>query len=289
MALIKEILSLLKDTFKAWQAARASRMAAALAYYSLFALAPLLIIALSITGLVFGEQAAEHRLANRIEGLAGAQAAEQIERLVENMDQSASGVWGTVLGVGAMLVGASNLFAQLQGALNRIWRVPPPAEGGLERLVRRRLLAFGMVLGTGGLLLLTLLVGTAVRWVTDSFALGGLLEWLNQLLSFLLTLAAFGLLFKLLPEAPVGWREAWLGALVTALLFAAGRWAISFYLGRAGVGSAYGAAGSLVVLLVWVYYSAQILLLGAEFTRLVGQRILNDETSEVSDASEVSP
>ena len=268
---------LLKETFSEWSKDKASRLAAALSYYTIFSVAPLLIIAVAVAGLVFGREAATHQLAAQAEGLLGAQGAEAIQTLLEHAGRTGAGIVATVVGVGTLLLGASGAFAQLQDALNTIWEVKPKAGRGLKGMLRDRFLSFSLVLVIGFLLLVSLVISAALaalgKYLSEALPLSSaMIQGLNFAISFAATTFLFALIFKVLPDARIRWRDVWIGAAVTALLFSAGRLLIGLYLGRSSVGSAYGAAGSLVALLVWIYYSAQILLLGAEFTQVYASR-----------------
>ncbi|MDQ7990213.1 MAG: YihY/virulence factor BrkB family protein [Candidatus Dactylopiibacterium sp.] len=262
----------------AWMDDKASSLGAALAFYTMFSLAPLLLIAVSLAGLVFGAEAARGEIVSQLNGLVGPSSAATIETMLASLDWPAGGVAGTLLGLGIMVVGATTVFAELQNALDRIWEAPPVAEtGGLWRLARTRVLSFGLVLGLGFLLIVSLVFSAAMaalaRWWTPV-----LREWqfllglLNIGVSFCLLLLMFAMIYKLMPRVRIAWADVWIGALVTATLFTLGRSLISLYLGHSAVASGFGAASSLVVLLVWVYYSAQIFLLGAEFTWVYAHR-----------------
>ncbi|MHB1133023.1 MAG: YihY/virulence factor BrkB family protein, partial [Chloroflexota bacterium] len=266
----KAIFGLLKNTFKEWQEDKASRLAAALAYYAMFSLGPLLLIAISVAGLVFGQQAAQGQITGQIEGLVGTQAAEGIQTLLQSVSQPGASIIASIIGLGTLLLGAAGVFGQLQDALNTVWEVKPKPGRGIMGMVKDRFLSFTMVIGVGFLLLISLVVSAALSALTTYF--GGLLPgsdavaFIWQIFSFVLGLAVvtlmFALMYKYVPDAQIAWRDVWLGALVTALLFTIGRELIGIYLGRGSVGSSYGAAGSIVILLIWIYYSAQILFFG---------------------------
>lgn len=261
-----------KTTVSSWIDDRAPSMGAALAYYTFFSMAPLLLIVISVAGLLLGRDAAQGHLMDELSGMLGAKAAASIQSLVASVSEPADSWWGTLVGIGVMLVGATTVFAELQDALDRIWQAPQrPEGGGLWSLLRARVLSFGLILGLGFLLMVSLVMGAVItavgRWW--SHALGDwawLAQSLNLGLGFLITAAIFALIYKLMPRAQVQWKDVWVGSLVTALLFTLGKTLIGLYLSASGVASAYGAAGSLVLVLVWIYYSAQVFLLGAEFT-----------------------
>jgi membrane protein len=268
---------LVKETFSEWSKDKASRLAAALSYYTIFSVAPLLIIAVAVAGLVFGREAATRQLTAEAQGLLGPQGAEAIQTLLQNAGKTGAGIVATVVGIGTLLLGASGAFAQLQDALNTIWEVKPKPGRGIRGMLRDRFLSFSLVLAIGFLLLVSLILSAALAAVGKYLAgvlplSSALMQGLNFALSFAATTFLFALIFKVLPDVRIRWRDVWIGAAVTALLFSIGRFLIGLYLGRSSVSSAYGAAGSLVVVLVWVYYSAQILLLGAEFTQVYASK-----------------
>jgi membrane protein len=247
--------------------------AAALAYYTLFALPPLLLVIISMVGLFFGRQAAEGKIQGQIQGLLGPEAAAQAETMVQKANEPHSaGVAGAALGSLALLFGATGAFVQLQTSLDRIWRVKPdPAKGGIRNLITQRIFSFGTVVAMGLLLLVSLAVSTVIEAVGSTHGAGiskGSLLVMESAGSFLIIWGLFATVFKLLPDAHIQWRQVWVGALVTAALFTVGKYLISSYLGKTAMASAYGQAGSLVLIVLWIYYSSIIVLLGAEFTRV---------------------
>ena len=267
----RDWFELVKRTGSAWSDDYAPSMGAALSYYTVFSLAPLLLIVVSIAGLVFGEEAARGEIFNQIRGFMGDEPAQAIEGLLSSLNKPTEGILSAVIGVAVLLVGATTVFGELQDALDRIWRAPAREAAGLWKLLRARLLSFGMILGIAFLLMVSLVAGAVIavlgRWWGAWF--GGweiLLQVVNTLLGFTLTVAVFAMIYKLMPRVHVRWRDVWLGAAVTALLFTLGKFAIGLYIGKSGVASGFGAAASLVIVFIWVYYSAQIFLLGAEFT-----------------------
>ena len=260
--------TLLKQTVAAWNSDDISTHAASLAYFTVFAIAPTLIIAVAIAGLAFGPEAARGEIHGELQSVVGDASAKVIEDMMASAARPAQGLVATVLSVFAMLFGATGIFAALQNALNQIWGLDPGLNRGLAGFVKRRFLAFAMVVGAGFLLLLSLLASAGVAAVGNW--LGGATFWrlVELLVSYAIVTALFALIYKVLPEVKVQWRDVWIGAAVTAVLFSLGKFGIGLYLGRSAVASSYGAAGSLAVLLLWVYYSAQVLFLGAEFTHV---------------------
>jgi membrane protein len=280
----RAIYALLKTTYLEWSKDKAPRMGAALAYYTIFSLAPLLIIAVAIAGLAFGVQAAQGEIAGQIQGLVGRDGAKAIQDLIQSAHKPAHGVISSMIGVFALFLGASGVFCEIQDALNCIWHVNPDTKSGIRCLVKERFLSFGMVLGIGFLLLVSLLLSALLAAVTKY--LGGMLpipavlfESLDFLLSLLFIAVLFAMIFKLLPNTKIAWSDVWIGAALTSLLFTVGKFVIGFYIGKSVSASAYGAAGSLLVVVAWIYYSALILYFGAEFTRVYA-RTLGSQRSE---------
>lgn len=279
MGRLKEWLGLLKQTFDEWSADNAPRLAAALAYYTAFSIAPLIIVVIAVAGLAFGRDAVRDRLDEQINGLVGAEGADIIQEIVANASRPQEGVIATILGIVTLILGAIGVFMQLKGALNTVWDVEPPPtpQGGILKTLRDHVISFGMVLGIGFLLLVSLLASAVLS------ALGGFVNSLmpqaefvsqiiNMLLSFTIITLLFAMMFKFLPDTPINWRDVWVGAAITALLFTVGKYLLGLYLGNSGVTSTYGAAGSFVLILLWIYYSAQIFLFGAEFTQVYSQK-----------------
>ena len=271
--------SMIKASLAAWLDDYAPSMGAALSYYTVFSLAPLLVIVISVAGLIFGADAVRGAIFSQIDGLMGADAARGIQDLLSSVSKPSTGILGTILGVVVLLIGATTVFGELQDALDRIWRAPARAtSSGLLTLVRTRMLSFGMILGIAFLLMISLVTGAAIAafgtWWGGWFAgWEVLLQIINAVIGFLMTTAVFALIYKLMPRVKVGWGDVWVGAAVTALLFTVGRLLISLYIGKTGVASGFGAAGSVAVIFVWVYYSSQIFLVGAEFTWVYAQRM----------------
>ena len=264
----KATIKLLKETAAAWTGDYAPSMGAALSYYTLFSIAPLLLIVIAVAGLVFGAEAARGEIVGQLAALIGADGAKAVESVLRAADRPAQGVVATIVGVFTLLLGAATVFGELQNALDRIWRAPArEASKGWWNLLRTRLLSFGMILGIAFLLTVSLVLSAAIaalgKWWGPAEIVAHALE---LVLSFGLTMVLFALIYKFIPRVHVGWHDVWMGAAVTAVLFAVGKLLIGLYLGKSSVASPFGAAGSLVVLMLWVYYSAQIFLFGAEFT-----------------------
>jgi membrane protein len=270
---LKSMVELLKATIADWQEDKASRLAAALAYYTVFSLAPLLVIVIAIAGLVFGPEAARDQIDNQLQSLLGRDGAEAAQTMIASANKPTTGIIASIINIAILLFGASGVFAQLQDALNTVWEVAPKPGQGIISVIRSRFLSFSMVLGIGFLLLVSLVLsaGLAAVGAYLSHLLPGL-DFLWQIVNFVISFGVitllFAMIYKILPDAKIAWGDVWIGAAITALLFTIGKFLIGLYLGNASVGSAYGAAGSLVVLLIWVYYSAQILFFGAEFTQV---------------------
>lgn len=249
------------------------RLSASLAYYAIFSLAPLLLVVISIAGLVFGKDVARHHLAQTLQQLAGEQAGRAIEGLAAMHGQKSTSIFATIIGLVVLLFGASGVFGELKNAIDKVWEVAVKPSRSIIRLFFDRLLSFGMVLGIGFLLLVSLVLSAALS------ALGtymrGLFEWppivfhiLNLGISLIVITVLFAMIFKVLPDAKVRWHDVWIGAIGTAILFTLGQFLIGLYLGKSSVASSYGAAGSVIIILLWVYYSGCILFFGAEFTKV---------------------
>lgn len=269
---LAQIWSLIRKSVAAWVDDYAPSMGAALAYYTLFSIAPLLMIAIAVAGLAFGQEAARGEIVAQIQGLIGRDGAIAVQALLKSASEPAKDIVTTLISLVTLVIGATTVFGELQSDLDRIWRVPAPANrSGIWSLLRTRLLSFGLVLGLGFLLLVSLLVSAAIaafgKWSYGFFeGREAYLHTVNFGISFAITTLLFALIYKLMPRASIAWRDVWVGAGVTSLLFEIGKFLIGLYLGTTSVASGFGAAGSLVVLLVWVYFSAQVFLLGAEFT-----------------------
>ena len=268
---------LVRQTFKEWQEDNASRLAAALAYYTIFSIPPLLIIAIAIAAQIFDQTAVQQQITNQMQGLIGDSGAQVVEAILENSGQAGESVLATIISVVTLLLGASGVFGELHSTLNAIWEVQARPGRGILGTIKDRFFSFTMVLGVGFLLLVSLVVSAGLAAVNEFItgALPGvviLAQAINFLVSFGIITVLFALVFKVVPDVRIAWRDVWVGAVVTAFLFTIGKFAIGLYLGNSAPGSTYGAAGSLIVLLLWVYYSAQILFLGAEFTQVYANK-----------------
>jgi membrane protein len=264
---------LLRRAGSAWFGDNAPRIGAALAFYTLFSIAPVLIIVVALAGFVFGAQAAQGQIVRQFQGLMSTQGASAVETVIQSIHNSAGGASTTAIALVVLLVGASGVFNELQDALNTIWKVNSSPRSAWLTFIRQRLFSVGLVIATGFLLLVSLVV-TASLSAAESFfhkitaisVIG--LDSINFVLSFCMITFVFALIFKLIPDTAIRWGDVQMGAAVTAVLFTGGKAAIGFYLGHSALTSAYGAAASLVVFLVWIYYSAQIMLFGAELTHI---------------------
>jgi membrane protein len=269
---VKDLWDLVKAAASGWVDDYAQSMGAALAYYTMFSIAPLLLIVISIAGLVFGDQAARGEIFSQLEGMLGGPGALAVQGLLESVRKPTQSVTATMFGGAMLLIGATSVLGELQDALDRIWRAPVRAgQSGFWGLIRARLLSFGMILGIGFLLMVSLLASAALaalsKWWGPMFGGWATVASIIELgLSFLVITVVFAMIYKLIPRVHIDWKDVWVGATATSLLFTIGKFLIGVYIGRSGVASGFGAAASLIVVLVWVYYSAQIFLLGAEFT-----------------------
>jgi membrane protein len=271
---IKSGFGLLKEAFNEWKDDDALELGAALAYYTIFSIAPMLLVVIAIVGLIYGREAVQGQIVGQIQGLVGRQGAEAVQTMLANAgQQKGTGIWATVVGLVTILFGATGVFVQLQSSLNRVWDVQVKKDRGVVKgLVKARIAAFGMLLGIGFLLLVSLVVSTLVAGLgeyANRLFPGAevLIKILTFVLSFGLATVLFAMIYRFLPDVKIQWRDVWFGAGVTALLFAIGKYLIGLYLGNSSVASTYGAAGSLVILLLWIYYSTQILFFGAELTQ----------------------
>jgi len=268
--------SLARETMISWSDDYASSMGAALAYYTMFSIAPLLLIVISVAGLFFGEQAARGEILDQLAGLMGVEGAHAVQALLASVNHPKAGVLATLFGVVALVIGATTVIGELQNALDRIWRAPRRPQGSIAKWLHSRLLSLGMIMGTGFLLMVSLLASALLaglqRWFGRYVDLGAYASAIDFVLSFAFITVAFAMIYKVMPRVRVEWRDVWIGAVVTSALFTVGKMAIGVYIGRSAVASTFGAAASLVAMVVWVYWSAQIFLLGAEFTWVYARR-----------------
>ncbi|HEU4921625.1 MAG TPA: YihY/virulence factor BrkB family protein [Burkholderiales bacterium] len=289
----KQFLRLLKKAANSWVADYAPSMGAALSYYTLFSIAPLLLIVIAVAGLVFGDEAARGEIFGQLVGLIGEEGAKGVEGLVQAADEPKEGMLSTVIGVVVLIIGATTVFGELQNALDRIWRAPAREQSsGWWNLLRTRLLSFGMILAIAFLLMVSLVLSAAVSAIGKWFGSGGweaVAHVLEIVLSFGLMTVLFALIYKFIPRVHIAWHDVWIGAAFTAVLLAVGKFLIGFYIGKGSVASAFGAAGSLVVVIVWVYYAAQIFLLGAEFTWVFAHEHGSRRGQPRPEGSEIEP
>jgi len=274
---LKTVFDVLKQTVKEWSDDKAPRLGAALAYYTIFSIAPLFVIVIAIAGLWFGQKAAHDQILEQVSGLVGQQGAEMIGNMLESANKPKEGIFASVAAIALLIFGATGVFVQLQDALNTIWEVKPKPGRGVWGFLRQRFISLAAVFGIGFVLLVSLVVSAGLaaagKWLSGAMP-GGEELWhtLNFLISFVVIAVLFTFMFKYLPDVKIAWRDVWLGGALTAFLFTLGKYALGMYLGRSAVTSAYGAAGALVILLLWVYYSAQILFFGAEFTQVYANK-----------------
>jgi membrane protein len=265
--------TILKQSFHAWSEDNISRWSAALSYYTVFSIAPLLLIAISIAGLIFGTEVASGALFHQISGLLGEQAASTIQTIVQNTNKQSTNIITSVIGIITLLLGASGVFGQLKEALNHIWKVERKPSIGIWAIIRDRFLSFSMVLVIGFLLLVSLVLSAGISTLNQFFSQylpfsRIFLEGINFLVSLGIVTVLFAAIFKVLPDVRLGWKDVLVGGLVTSILFTIGKTALGIYIGQSGFTSTYGAAAALIIELVWVYYTTQILLFGAEFTKV---------------------
>ncbi len=281
---MKNVLELIGQTFRDWNKDNAAQLAAAIAYYTIFSLSPLIIIALVVAGQFFNGNAARAQLLAQISGFLGQQTASFIGSILDSSALSQGSFVATCISLGVLLVGASGIFGQVQFALNKIWDVPPQLKHNLISLLKIRLRSFLMVLAVGMMLLVFLLISAMASSINASINIGAQYTWLPQAINFIVIFVIFTILcamiFRIVPDKEITWADVWLGAAITTVLFMIGRYAISLYIYYTKSGSAYGAAGSLIVLLIWIYYSAQIFLLGAEFTHVYAVKFGSHKPSE---------
>lgn len=290
-----QLWTVLKDTVSEWIDDNAARVAASLAFYTLLSLAPLVILTIALAGVVMGEDTARDRIIYEVGELVGPEGATTVNAVVASARQSNDGVLSTVIGLVVLFVGASGVFGELQYAMNTIWGVKPKKTSGVVLLVRARVFSFAMVVAVAFLLLVSLVISAVLSGVGRFMAgtlPGGAALWqlVNVVTSIGVITLLFGLIFRVVPDVDVRWRDVWVGALTTAILFTIGKQLLGVYLGKSSVASAYGAAGSIVALVVWVYYSSQLVFFGAEFTqvyaRAVGRTIRPSKHAEFIDPAD---
>lgn len=273
-----DALPLVKQAANEWMDDNAPTLGAALAYYTVFSLAPLLIISIGLAGMVLGQEAAQGQVFEQLRSLVGDEGGKAMQEMVRNAgSEKTTSVFATVVGGITLLFGASTVFGQLQSSLNAVWGVQAKSGRGIRGIIRDRILSFGLILAVGFLLLVSLILTAVVagvgKWMGEALPGGeAVTQILNFTLSLLVITALFATIFKMLPDAKIAWRDVWIGALITGILFVVGKSALGIYLGKSSVGSSFGAASSLIVLVVWVYYSAQILFFGAELTQVYANR-----------------
>ena len=274
MANATSIFSQLKETYQEWMNDDAFQKSASIAYYSVFSLPALLIIIITVASLIWSTQYVEQVVTDQISGMMGAEAASQTQTMIENSKQNSSSTWALIVGIGTLLFGATGVFNQLQKSLNDAWEVEADPDAGITQLVKSRAIALGIVVAIGFLLIISLAVTAALSamsgWIEQQ--LTSIPPFVFYILQIVISIGVitlfFAMMFKVLPDVEVEWRSVWLGALVTAILFTIGKFLIGFYFGKADPGSTFGAAGSIILIMLWVYYSSLILLFGAEFTQV---------------------
>ena len=289
---VRGVLSLLKQSVFSWMNDYAPSMGAALAYYTMFSIAPLLLIVITVAGWVFGADAARGEIVTQLSGMVGEEGATAIEGLLESVSKPGTSIIAAVFGIVLLIFGATTVFAELQSDLDRIWRTPERAKpSGIWGFLRARLLSFGMILGIAFLLMVSLVVSAAISalgyWYGPWFkGYEVALQVVDFTVSFSLFTCLFAMIYKLMPSVSIAWRDVWIGAVFTTALFITGKFLIGLYIGKSGVASGFGAAASLVVLLIWVYYSAQIFLLGAEFTHAYWKQLGSGKAARVRNAEQ---
>ena len=271
---INQILNFLKATFSAWVEDHASSMGAAIAYYTIFSIAPILLIILSVVGLIFDIEVVRIEIYSRLHGLMGENGALVVQDLLERIHKPSENIIAAIIGMVFVLIGATSVLAELQADLDKIWRAPKRArDSGIIGVLRTRIISFFLILGIGFILIVSLVLSAILaalgKWWDPVFGGFELLAYLlDVVLNIALMTAVFAMIYKLMPRIQINWQDVWMGSVVTAFLFSIGKFLIGLYIGRSGIASGFGAAGSLVVVLIWIYYSAQIFLMGAEFTRI---------------------
>lgn len=275
-ALARHAWELAYESVTEWMNDRASRKGAALAFYTVFSLAPILILSIAIAGLFFGQEAARGEIFEQVQGLLGPDAAGAVQSMIRNASRPGAGLIATLIGFVTLFIGATTALAELKDGLDQIWDAPREKTSGFFYFLRKRLLSVGLILSLGFLLLVSLALSAVISAMARTWgpadATGVVLQAVNFLFSFALVTLLFAMIYKILPAVRIAWRDVLVGAVITALLFSIGKWLIGLYLGNSAVASSYGAAGSVILVLIWVYYSTQIFLLGAEFTKVYTYR-----------------
>jgi membrane protein len=272
---LKSIWEFTKDVFNKFIDDKCPKLGAALSFYTIFSLAPIIVISISVAGLIFGREAARGEIIVQIQDLVGYEGAKVIQTALKNAQYSSQGVIAITVSFVALVIGSTIVFVELQDSLNIIWKVKPkPGNSIIKGLLKDRVQSFAMVIATGFLLLVSLVISAVISGLNNYISSGffnipnSILDFSDIVISLFITFLLFMMIFRFLPDVHIGWRHVWVGALVTSVFFVLGKYLISLYLGTSTLGSTYGAAGSLVIFLLWVYYSAQILFLGAEFTQV---------------------
>jgi membrane protein len=290
-----QIIKLLKAAASEWVSHRAASKGAALAFYTLFSMAPILVLVIAIAGFFYGAQAAQGQLLNQLKGLLGAKGAEAIQLVLAGAHNKGSGLVATIAASVLLVLGATSVFAELKDSLDEIWDVAPPKDTSWWDTLRTRVLSFGLILVLGFLLMVSLVVSAALAVLENYFSglwqqATILLGWIASCISFLVIATLFGVIYKLLPRTRLSWHDVIIGALGTAAMFTLGKFAIGLYIGNSGVADSFGAAGSMIALLLWVYYSAQIFFFGAEFARQYALQLgsLRDRSQDASGAARIT-
>jgi membrane protein len=277
MVFVRQAWLLVSDTVEGFIADDALSRGASIAYYTLFSLAPVLLVVIAVAGLAFGQDAAEGAIVRQLGLLMGSKTAEALQAMIESAARPREGIWATVIGIVVLLVATSGVFGEVQSAMNAVWKAAPPQQSTLSRLVRARVMSLGLVVTAGFLLTVSLAMSAGLAAIGSYLSMvfpaaQVALNVVDLVVSGVLIAGLFAAMYKVLPDTDIAWRDVAIGAGVTMLLFEGGKYAIALYVGQSNVASSYGAAGALIVLLVWIYYSAQIFLLGAEFTRSFARR-----------------
>lgn len=274
---IRSWLSLIRATFQEYFADGVPRLGAALAFYTIFSLPALLIVVIAVAGLAFGVEAAQSQIVAEIEGFIGHDSAVALQAIIESARKPEAGVIATIVGLITLLIGATGVFGEIEDALNIVWNVPKTKGFNLLALIKSRFLSFSLILGTGFLLLVSLVISAGLaaigKYSSQLFPeMEIMLQVANALISLAVITVLFAMIYKLLPKVKVAWKDVWMGAFLATVLFSLGKSLIALYIGKSNIASTYGAAGSLVVILIWVYFSAQVFLLGAEYTQVYSHR-----------------